>query len=125
MWSRISSALKPREGNDSDPDHSDTQSTASHSQPDPFHTDATTYYTHQSPPTPPRGAHSRTASREEDMIWSLRTQLALQQEMCAQFEVDLGARDELVEALTIRLDASEKENDKRKSVLRSWKKKAA
>ncbi|KAG6370371.1 hypothetical protein JVT61DRAFT_12185 [Boletus reticuloceps] len=125
MWSRISSALKPREGNDSDPDHSDAQSTASHPQPDPFHTDATTYYTHQSPPTPPPGAHSRTASREEDMIWSLRTQLALQQEMCAQFEVDLGARDELVEALTIRLDASEKENDKRKSVLRSWKKKAA
>lgn len=122
MWSKISSALKQREGNDSDQDHSDAQSTAG---PDPFRVDATTYYTHQTPPTPPSGAHSRTASREEDIIWSLRTQLALQQELCAQFEIDLGARDELVEALTIRLDASEKENDKRKSVVRSWKKKAA
>jgi chromosome segregation ATPase len=125
MWSKISSALKPREGNDIDPDHSDAQSTARHPPPDPFRANATTYYSHQAPPTPPPGVHSRTASREEDLIWSLRTQLALQQELCAQFEIDLGARDELVEALTIRLEASEKENDKRKSVVRSWKKKAA
>ena len=124
MWSKISSALKPREGNDSDTDHSDVQSTA-RSPPDPFRINATTYYTHQTPPTPPPGAHSRTVSREEDIIWSLRTQLALQRELCAQFEIDLGARDELVEALTLRLEASEKENDKRKSVVRSWKKKAA
>ncbi|KAF8548416.1 hypothetical protein OG21DRAFT_763519 [Imleria badia] len=122
MWSKISSALKQREGTDSDQDHSDAQSIA---RPDPFRVDATTYYTHQAPPTPPSGVHSRTASREEDIIWSLRTQLALQRELCAQFEIDLGARDELVEALTIRLDASEKENDKRKNVVRSWKKKAA
>lgn len=125
MWSKISSALKPREGNDGDPDHSDTQSTARHPPPDPFCANATTYYTQQAPPTPPSGVHSRTASREEDIILSLRTQLALQQELCAQFEIDLGARDELVEALTIRLEASEKENAKRKSVVRSWKKKAA
>ena len=125
MWSKISSALKPREGNDSDQDHPDAQSVARRSLPDPFRVDATTYYTHQTPPTPPPGVHTRTASREEDLIWSLRTQLALQQEMCAQFEIDLGARDELVEALTMRLDASEKENDKRKNVVRSWKKKAA
>ncbi|KAG8215298.1 hypothetical protein J3R82DRAFT_8887 [Butyriboletus roseoflavus] len=125
MWSKISSALKPREGNDGDLDHLDAQSTARHPPPDPFCANATTYYTQQTPPTPPPGVHSRTASREEDIIWSLRTQLALQQEMCAQFDIDLGARDELVEALTIRLDASEKENDRRKSVVRSWKKKAA
>ena len=125
MWSKISSALKPREGIDNDPDHSDTQSTARHPPPDPFRANATTYYSLQAPPTPPPGSHSRTASREEDLIWSLRTQLALQQELCAQFEIDLGARDELVEALTIRLEASERENDKRKSVVRSWKKKAA
>ena len=124
MWSKISSALKPREGNDIDPDHSDTQSTR-HPTPDPFRANATTYYSHQAPPTPPPGVHSRTASREEDLIWSLRTQLELQRELCAQFEIDLGARDELVEALTVRLDAAEKENDKRKSVVRSWKKKAA
>lgn len=123
MWSKISSALKPREGNDGDLDHSDA-SNACHPSPDPFRVNATTYYTHQTPPTTP-GVHSRTASREEDIIWSLRTQLALQQEMCAQFEIDLGARDELVKALTIRLEASENENDKRKGVVRSWKKKAA
>lgn len=123
MWSKISSALKQREGNDSDQDHSDTPSTTP--PPDPFRVNAATYYTHQTPPTPPSGVHSRAASREEDIIWSLRTQLALQQELCAQFEIDLGARDELVQALTARLDASEKENDKRKNVVRSWKKKAA
>ncbi|KAH0834056.1 hypothetical protein J3R83DRAFT_11340 [Lanmaoa asiatica] len=125
MWSKISSALKPREGNDGDPDHSDAQSTARRPPPDPFRANATTYYTHQTPATPPSGVHSRTASREEDIIWSLRTQLALQQEICAQFEIDLGARDELVEALTIRLETSEKENEKRKNVVRSWKKKTA
>lgn len=124
MWSKISSALKHREGNDSDADHSDAQSTRS-PPPDPFRIDATTYYTQQAPPTPLSGMHSRSASREEDIIWSLRTQLALQQEMCAQFEIDLAARDKLVEALTTRLEASEKDNDKRKSVIRSWKKKAA
>ena len=124
MWSKISSALKQWEGSDSDQDHPDSQSTPRNSPPDPFRANATTYYTHQTPPTPPPG-HSRTASREEDIIWSLRTQLALQQELCAQFEIDLGARDELVEALTIRLEASEKENDKRKNVVRTWKKKAA
>ncbi|KIK95232.1 hypothetical protein PAXRUDRAFT_399553 [Paxillus rubicundulus Ve08.2h10] len=96
-------------------------------EPDPFRADATTYYTPQTmiPPTPPQGSHSRTASREEDIIWSLRTQLALQQELCAQYEIDLGARDELVSALTGRLESAERENEKRKSVLRSWKKKAA
>lgn len=125
MWSKISSALKSREGNDGDPDRSDAQSTTNHPPPDPFCANATTYYTQQVPPTPPPGVHSRTASREEDIIWSLRTQLAMQQELCAQFEIDLGARDELVEALTIRLEASEKENAQRKSVVRSWKKKAA
>ncbi|KAG9310992.1 hypothetical protein JVU11DRAFT_8870 [Chiua virens] len=125
MWSKISSALKQRDGNESDADHSDAQSPSHRPPPDPFRINATTYYTHQTPPTPPSGVHSRTASREEDFIWSLRTQLALQQEMCAQFEIDLNARDELVEALTLRLEASEKENDKRKTVVRSWKKKAA
>ncbi|KAF9219309.1 hypothetical protein BS17DRAFT_789471 [Gyrodon lividus] len=95
--------------------------------PDPFRADATTYYTLQTmiPPSPPQGTHSRTASREEDIMWSLRTQLALQQELCAQYEIDLGACDELVQALTTRLETAEKENEKRKGVLRSWKKKTA
>lgn len=95
-------------------------------EPDPFRANATTYYTPGTmiPPTPPQSTHSRTASREEDIIWSLRTQLALHQELCAQYEIDLGARDELVQALTQRAEAAEKEKEKSRNVLRSWKKKA-
>lgn len=73
----------------------------------------------------PHGEHARTASREEDIIWSLRTQLAFKQELCTQYEIDLGARDELVQALTSRLENTDRENDKRKNILRSWKKKVA
>lgn len=96
-------------------------------EPDPFRANATTFYTPgtllpPSPPTAPLG-HARKPSQEEDMIWSLRTQLALQQELCAQYEVDLGARDALVSALTQRVDTVEKENEKRRGVVRGWKKK--
>jgi hypothetical protein len=94
--------------------------------PDPFRMNATTYYTPQTmiPPTPPPNSmHSRTASKEEDIIWSLRTQLALQQELCAQYEIDLGARDEMVQALTSRFEKTEKEGEQRRGVLRNWKKK--
>ncbi|KAG2363990.1 hypothetical protein BDR07DRAFT_1375382 [Suillus spraguei] len=94
--------------------------------PDPFRANATTYYTPGTmiPPTPPQPTHSRTASKEEDIIWNLRTQLALSQELCAQYEIDLGARDELVQALTKRAEVAEKEKEKSRNVLRSWKKKA-
>lgn len=103
-------------------------------QPDPFRANATTYYTPQTmiPPTPPQSGtkggraqavHARTASKEEDIIWSLRTQLALQQELGAQYEIDLGARDELVAELTARCEKAEKEGERRRSVLRVWKKK--
>ncbi|KAG1731384.1 hypothetical protein EDB19DRAFT_1334961 [Suillus lakei] len=94
--------------------------------PDPFRANATTYYTPGTmiPPTPPQPTHSRTASKEEDIIWNLRTQLALSQELCAQYEIDLGARDELVQALTKRAEHAEKEKEKSRNVLRSWKKKA-
>ena len=96
-------------------------------EPDPFRANATTFYTPgtllpPSPPTAPLG-HARKPSQEEDMIWSLRTQVALQQELCAQYEVDLGARDALVSALTQRVDTAEKENEKRRGVVRGWKKK--
>lgn len=94
---------------------------------DPFAANATTYYTPGTmlPPSPPQTNHQRTASREEDLIWSLRTQLALQSELCAQYEVDLSARDEVVQTLTARLAESEKECDRRKSVVRSWRKKVS
>lgn len=120
MWSKICSALKSRPDNDHDNDSEEDLHPA-------FCTNATTYYTPETmiAPLPLQGTHTRTASREEDIIWSLRTQLAFQQELCTQYEIDLGARDELVQALTIRLENADKENEKRKSVLRSWKKKAA
>jgi len=53
----------------------------------------------------------------------LQTQLSLQQELCAQYEVDLNARDALVTALTQRVETSEKESEKRRGVVRGWKKK--
>ncbi|KAI0945184.1 hypothetical protein AcV7_001791 [Taiwanofungus camphoratus] len=97
---------------------------------DPFGANATTYYTPGTmmPPTPPHQppeGHVRKASKEEDLIWSLRTQLALQSELCVQFEVDLGARDELVQVLTARLEESERECERRKGVIRSWRKRVA
>jgi len=97
------------------------------SEPDPFRANATTFYTPGTllPPSPPTAVvgHARKPSKEEDQIWSLRTQLALQQELCAQYEVDLGARDALVSVLTQRVETAEKENEKRRGVVRGWKKK--
>jgi hypothetical protein len=97
------------------------------SEPDPFRVNATTFYTPGTllPPSPPAAVvgHVRRPSKEDDIIWSLRTQLALQQELCAQYEVDLGARDALVSALTQRVETAEKESDKRRGVVRGWKKK--
>ena len=75
------------------------------------------------PPTPPQPSHARTASREEDLIWSLRTQLALQQELNVQYEVDLSARNELVSSLTSKLEHADKDKTQRINVLRTWKKK--
>jgi hypothetical protein len=97
------------------------------SEPDPFRMNATTFYTPGTllPPSPPAAAvgHVRRPSKEDDIIWSLQTQLALQQELCAQYEVDLNARDALVTALTQRVETSEKESEKRRGVVRGWKKK--
>ncbi|KAK0200898.1 hypothetical protein DFS33DRAFT_1479329 [Desarmillaria ectypa] len=98
-------------------------------EPDPFSAGAKTYYTPQTniPITPPRGApsHARTASKEENVLFSLQTQLSLQQELCGQYETDLCARDELVDILGKKLAEVEKEDTKRKGVLRAWKKKVA
>ncbi|KAG6861812.1 hypothetical protein C0995_011693 [Termitomyces sp. Mi166 len=95
--------------------------------PDPFRANATTYYTPQTmiPVTPPQGApkHVRKTSKEENIIFSLQTQLALQTELCQQYENDLRSRDELVEILGKKLGDVEKEDLKRRSVLKTWKKK--
>ncbi|KAI0033503.1 hypothetical protein K488DRAFT_84862 [Vararia minispora EC-137] len=94
---------------------------------DPFSANATTYYTPGTmlPPTPPNPTHARKASREEDELWSLRTQLALQSDLVAQYEVDLRARDALVSSLTLAKETLEKEENKRRSAVRAWKKKVA
>lgn len=91
---------------------------------DPFAANATTYYVPgmMLPPSPPQSQHTRTASREEDIIWSLRTQVALQSELCSQYEVDLSAKDEMLQALTTRLTDSEKEIERRKTASRNWRK---
>jgi chromosome segregation ATPase len=96
-------------------------------EPDPFRANATTFYTPGTllPPSPPAAVlgHARKLSKDDDIIWSLRTQLAIQQELCSQYEVDLGARDMLVSVLTQRVENAEKESEKRRGVVRGWKKK--
>ncbi|KAJ7153555.1 hypothetical protein C8R43DRAFT_1106769 [Mycena crocata] len=96
-------------------------------EPDPFSANANTYYTPQTniPATPPDGAvgHARKSSKEHDLIFSLKTQLALQTELCGQFETDLRARDELVEVLGKKLGEVEREETKKRNVLKQWKKK--
>ncbi|KAJ7075672.1 hypothetical protein B0H15DRAFT_866313 [Mycena belliarum] len=100
-------------------------------EPDPFSMHATTYYTPQTlipatpPPRAPAPAHARKTSKEGDLIVSLQTQLALQTELCAQFETDLRARDALVEALGKKLSEVESVETKRRGLLRTWKKKVA
>ncbi|KAF6750757.1 hypothetical protein DFP72DRAFT_503864 [Ephemerocybe angulata] len=94
-------------------------------EPDPFSAHAGTYYTPQVniPPTPPRNVnHARKTSKEENLIYSLQAQLALQTELCQQYEADLRARDELVEILGKKLSDASKEESKRQAAIRTWKK---
>lgn len=97
------------------------------SEPDPFSAHANTYYTPQTmiPTTPPKGSlkHARKTSKEESLIISLQTQLALRTELCGHYEADLKARDEVIEVLGKKLAELEKDDSKRKNALRSWKKK--
>ena len=97
------------------------------SEPDPFSAHANTYYAPQTmiPATPPKdiSRHVRKTSKEETLIISLQTQLAIRTELCGHYEADLKARDELVEILGKKLADSEKDDTKRKNALRSWKKK--
>ncbi|KIY70068.1 hypothetical protein CYLTODRAFT_452090 [Cylindrobasidium torrendii FP15055 ss-10] len=97
-------------------------------EPDPFSAHATTYYTPLTniPVTPPKGSsprHIRTASKEETILFALQTQLSMQKELCAQYEADLQARDELVDILQRRMSEVEQEDARRKGILRGWKRK--
>lgn len=97
--------------------------------PDPFSADSngrTYYQDHTSPPRSTHSSatnHSRQASKDESMLFALRTQLALQQDLCAQYEVDLAARDALVSALNHKLTSTEAEVKKRRDTGRGWRKK--
>ena len=55
------------------------------------------------------------------MMLSLRTQLAYHQELSSQYEIDLSARDELVNILTHKLKGAEAENVKRAKMVRGWR----
>lgn len=107
--------------------HRQSQTQSPPGERDPFAANAATYYTPGTmmPPSPPQSNHTRTASREEDLIWSLRTQLALQSELCAQYEVDLSAKDELLEILNGRLSDADRELERRKGTVRAWRKRVA
>ncbi|KAF8999806.1 hypothetical protein BDQ17DRAFT_735229 [Cyathus striatus] len=88
-----------------------------HPEPDPFSANATTYYTPQTmiPTTPPQAVrHTRKTSKEESLIVSLQTQLALQTELCQQYEADLRSRDEVVELLNKRVADLEKVENQRR-----------
>ena len=77
------------------------------------------------PVTPPKGTlkHNQKTSKEESLIISLQTQLALQTELCGLYKADLKAHDELVEVLRKKLTNLEKDDTKCKNALQSWKKK--
>ncbi|KAI5887680.1 uncharacterized protein SCHCODRAFT_02070213 [Schizophyllum commune H4-8] len=99
-------------------------------QPDPFNAHANTYYGPQTmiPTTPPKSSisssmHSRKMSKDDALICSLQTQLALQTELVGQYETDLRARDETVHILERRIAESEKEENKRRATLRAMRKK--
>ena len=125
-----SSSSQPRQPEDDINDESTTGIvvySGGTSEPDPFSAHANTYYTPQTmiPTTPPKGTlkHGRKTSKEESLIISLQTQLALKTELCGHYETDLKARDELVEILGKKLANLENDDTKRKNTLRSWKKK--
>ncbi|KAG6812008.1 hypothetical protein H0H92_004737 [Tricholoma furcatifolium] len=124
---RASSKPPEADANDDTSPASAVYSTPTAEQPDPFRANAKTYYTPQTmiPITPPQGAprHVRKTSKEDSIIFSLQTQLALQTELCQQYENDLQARDELLQIFGKKLSEVEKEDAKKKSILRTWKKK--
>ncbi|KAF7295147.1 hypothetical protein MIND_01053200 [Mycena indigotica] len=92
---------------------------------DPFGVHAKTYYTPQTliPNTSPGRRHIRRASKEENIIFSLQTQLAMQGELCGQYESDLRARDQQVVILRQKLEEAEEEDAKKRKYLKAWKKK--
>ena len=106
-------------------DESSPELFSTQAEPDPFSAHAKTYYTPQTmiPTTPPQRQHVRRSSKEENIIYSLQTQLTLQTELCGQYEADLRTRDEMVEMLNNKIADMDKEENRKKAVLRTWRKK--
>ena len=128
IFHRDSRAMSPTGGNpeaDIIDESSPELFSAQQAEPDPFSAHAKTYYTPQTmiPTTPPQRQHVRRSSKEENIIFSLQTQLTLQTELCGQYEADLRARDELVEMLNNKMTEMDKEENRKKAVLRTWRKK--
>jgi hypothetical protein len=69
----------------------------------------------------PAASSSSWQWKDDDLVSSLSSQLALQRELCTQFEVDLAARDELVHLLHERVDEASQDRRRRKSTMRGWK----
>ncbi|KAH8112095.1 hypothetical protein DFH11DRAFT_537959 [Phellopilus nigrolimitatus] len=63
------------------------------------------------------------SQEEEDLILSLRTQLAYHQELTSQYEIDLSTRDEIVSLLNRKLKAYEEDSEKRTKVMRGMRRK--
>jgi hypothetical protein len=76
------------------------------------------------PATPPEGDTYRAckACKDGDLIHSLKTQLALQTELCGQFEAELRAQNELVEVLRKKLADVQQEETKKRMLLKQWSK---
>ncbi|KAJ7799568.1 hypothetical protein B0H14DRAFT_3787616, partial [Mycena olivaceomarginata] len=64
-------------------------------------------------------------STEQELIFSLKTQLASRMELCGQLETDLRARDVVVDILGKKLVELEGEVAEKRSALTQWKKKVA
>jgi hypothetical protein len=73
----------------------------------------------------PSLTHSRGSSRDDEIVAVLRNQLALQEQMTREYELDLAAKDELVSALQERLANTSMEADQRRSVARNYRRKVA
>jgi hypothetical protein len=72
--------------------------------------------------------HSRTSSRDSasadvSLVIALRSQVAMQEQLARQFELDLAAKDELVNALQERLANTSAEAESRRGAARAWRKK--
>ncbi|KAF7355840.1 Calcium-binding and coiled-coil domain-containing protein 1 [Mycena venus] len=104
--------LKPDINRESSSSH--VVHSAAEPEPNPFRANAT-----------PGGEseHAQKASKEENLICSLKTQLAVRTELCGRFKTDLRARDELVEVLGKKLREVEGEEARKRSVVKEWKKK--